>query len=112
VIRCLVLVCNPTNIWETWNVHETDNLIRDLAEYVKRGMVLFEAISIDCRRERDLLAQVSDHLGCGTPRSIVKPHNVAIKSIIMRRGGYFPKRLRAIGSNSSYKMDWFLESHC
>jgi hypothetical protein len=31
VIRCLVLVCNPTNIWETWNVRETDNLIHFLS---------------------------------------------------------------------------------
>jgi hypothetical protein len=54
-IRCLV--SKLTNIVETWNVRETDNLIRDLAEYVKRGMVLFEAISIDCRRERDLLSR-------------------------------------------------------
>ena len=54
-IRCLV--SKLTNIVGTWNVRETDNLIRDLAEYVKRGMVLFEAISIDCRRERDLLSR-------------------------------------------------------
>jgi len=54
-IRCLV--SKPMNIVEAWNVAETDNLIRDLAEYVKRGMVLFEAISIDCRRERDLLSR-------------------------------------------------------
>jgi hypothetical protein len=32
-IRCLV--SKPTKIVETWNVRETDNLIRDLAEYVK-----------------------------------------------------------------------------
>jgi hypothetical protein len=46
-IRCLV--SKPMNIVEAWNVVETDNLIRDLAQCVKRGMVLFEAISIDCR---------------------------------------------------------------
>ena len=28
------------------------SFIRDLAEYVTRGVSLFEAISIDCRRER------------------------------------------------------------
>ena len=61
-IRCLV--SKLTNIVETLNVRETDNLIRDLAEYVKRGMVLFEAISIDCRRERDLLSRkLAGHLG-------------------------------------------------
>ncbi len=38
-IRCLV--SKPTNIVGTLDVRETDNLIRDLAEYVKRGMVLF-----------------------------------------------------------------------
>jgi hypothetical protein len=54
-IRCLV--SKPMNIVEALNVVETDNLIRDLAQCVKRGMVLFEAISIDCRRERDLLSR-------------------------------------------------------
>ena len=29
---------------ETWNVRETTTFIRDLAEYVTRGMLLFEAI--------------------------------------------------------------------
>jgi hypothetical protein len=57
-IRCLV--SKPMNIVETLNVRKSDNLIRDLAQCVKRGMVLFEAISVDCRRERDpALAQVS-----------------------------------------------------
>ena len=36
------------NIMEAWDVRDTDNLIRDLAQCVKRCMVLFEAISIDC----------------------------------------------------------------
>ena len=45
-IRCLV--SKPTNIVETWNVRETDNLVRDLARDVKRSMALFGAISIDC----------------------------------------------------------------
>ena len=31
------------------------SFIRDLAEYVTRGVLLFEAISIDCRRERATL---------------------------------------------------------
>ena len=31
------------------------SFIRDLAEYVTRGVLLFEAIGIDCRRERATL---------------------------------------------------------
>ena len=42
-IRCLV--SKPTNMVETWNVRETTTFIRDLAEYVTRGMLLFEAIA-------------------------------------------------------------------
>ena len=41
-IRCLV--SKPTNMVETWNVRETTTFIRDLAECVTRGMLLFEAI--------------------------------------------------------------------
>jgi len=41
---------------EAWDVRGTDNLIRDLAQCVKRSMVLFEAITIDCRRQRDSLS--------------------------------------------------------
>ena len=46
MIRCLV--SKPMNIVEAWNVLETDNLTLDRAQHVKRGMVLFEAISIEC----------------------------------------------------------------
>jgi hypothetical protein len=42
---------------ETWNVRETTTFIRDLAEYVTRGMLLFEAISIDACGSATLLSR-------------------------------------------------------
>jgi len=54
-IRCLV--SKPTNMVETWNVRETTTFIRDLAEYVTRGMLLFEAISIDACGSATLLSR-------------------------------------------------------
>ena len=51
------LVSKPTNMVETWNVRETTTFIRDLAEYVTRGMLLFEAISIDACGSATLLSR-------------------------------------------------------
>ena len=51
------LVSKPTNMVETWNVRETTTFIRDLAEYVTRGMLLFEAITIDACGSATLLSR-------------------------------------------------------
>jgi len=47
------------NIVEAWDVSDTDNLIRDLAQCVKRCMVLFEALtgSAICSRISDNLVE-------------------------------------------------------
>jgi len=42
-------------LWKLGMSAKPTSFIRDLAEYVTRGVLLFEAISIDCRRERATL---------------------------------------------------------
>ena len=50
-------------MWKLGISAKPTSFIRDLAEYVTRGVLLFEAISIDCRRERATLLsrKVSGH---------------------------------------------------